>query len=64
MNEAKIKAICIQLCQLFLLDYETRKAIIACYSDVGRLPIFSRPRSLFLKTIKLLTQDHWRSQKF
>jgi len=25
---------------------------------------FSRPRSLFLKTIKLLTQDHWHSQKF
>jgi len=25
---------------------------------------FSRPRPLLLKTIKLLTQDHWRSQKF
>jgi len=25
---------------------------------------FSRPRPLFLKTIKLLTQDHWLSQKF
>jgi len=25
---------------------------------------FSRPRPLFLKTIKLLTKDHWRSQKF
>jgi len=25
---------------------------------------FSRPRPLFLKTVKLLTQDHWRSQKF
>jgi len=25
---------------------------------------FSRPRPIFLKTIKLLTQDHWRSQKF
>jgi len=25
---------------------------------------FSRPRPLFSKTIKLLTQDHWRSQTF
>jgi len=25
---------------------------------------FSRPRPLFLKTIKLLTQDRWHSQKF
>jgi len=25
---------------------------------------FSRPRPLFLKTMKLLTQDHWRNQKF
>jgi len=25
---------------------------------------FSRPRPLFLKSIKLLTQDRWRSQKF
>jgi len=25
---------------------------------------FLRPGPLFLKTIKLLTQDHWRSQKF
>jgi len=25
---------------------------------------FSRPKPVFLKTIKLLTQDHWSSQKF
>jgi len=25
---------------------------------------FSRPRPFFIKTIKLLTQDHWRNQKF
>jgi len=25
---------------------------------------FSGPRPLFFRTIKLLTQDHWRSQKF
>jgi len=43
------------------LSYKTKTTY---FFKMKTKTIFSRPRSLFVKAIKLLTQDHWRSQKF
>jgi len=46
------------------LGYKTKTTYFFKTKNGQAKTTFSRPRPLFLKTIKLLTQDHWHSKKF